>query len=142
MDARRHVPRLPTSARRLSARAAGRRAKAGYTARRMRAVDIIISKRDGHTLGRDEIRFFVEGVTAGTLPDYQASALLMAILLRGMNAEETAWLTDAWSTRGSASISRRSRGVKVDKHSTSARRRQDLASARAARGRVRRSRCR
>jgi thymidine phosphorylase len=39
--------------------------------------------------------FFVDGVTAGTLPDYQASSLLMAILLRGMTADETAWLTDA-----------------------------------------------
>ena len=61
----------------------------------MRAVDIILSKRDGRALAREEIRFFVDGVTDGTLPDYQASALLMAILLRGMTAEETAWLTDA-----------------------------------------------
>src|SRR5262249_83139 len=69
---------------------------AKYTARTaVRAVDIITSKRDGRALSRDEIRFFVAGVTEGTLPDYQASALLMAILLRGMDAEETAWLTDA-----------------------------------------------
>ena len=61
----------------------------------MRAVDVIMKKRDGGVLTRDEIRFFVAGVTDGTLPDYQASALLMAILLRGMTAEETAWLTDA-----------------------------------------------
>ena len=61
----------------------------------MRAVDIIIKKRNGGALTRDEIDFFVQGVTAGALPDYQASALLMAILLRGMAAEETAWLTDA-----------------------------------------------
>ena len=61
----------------------------------MRAVDIISSKRDGRTLTGDEIRFFVEGVTAATWPDYQASALLMAILLRGMTAEETAALTEA-----------------------------------------------
>src|SRR3954464_858719 len=72
-----------------------RRAKAGYTARQMRAVDIIMSKRDGRTLSRDEIRFFVDGVTAGTLPDYQASALLMAIVLKGMSPEETATLTDS-----------------------------------------------
>jgi pyrimidine-nucleoside phosphorylase len=84
----------------------------------MRAVDIIISKRDGHTLGRDEIRFFVEGVTAGTLPDYQASALLMAILLRGMNAEETAWLTDAMVHSGICVDLAAIPGVKVDKHST------------------------
>ena len=47
-----------------------------------------MKKRDGGALARDEIRFFVAGVTDGTLPDYQASALLMAILLRGMSAEE------------------------------------------------------
>ena len=46
----------------------------------MRAVDIILSKRDGGTLSREEIRFFVDGVTAGTLPDYQASALLIVII--------------------------------------------------------------
>ena len=71
----------------------------------MRAVDIIMKKRDGGALDRDEIEFFVSGVTAGALPDYQASALLMAILLRGMTAEETAWLTDAMVRFGrSASI--------------------------------------
>jgi pyrimidine-nucleoside phosphorylase len=84
----------------------------------MRAVDIIISKREGRTLSRDEIRFFVEGVTAGTLPDYQASALLMAILLRGMNAEETAWLTDAMVHSGVRVDLGEIPGVKVDKHST------------------------
>ena len=61
----------------------------------MRAVDIIAKKRDGAALSREEIRAFVAGVTDGSWPDYQASALLMAILLRGMTAEETAWLTDA-----------------------------------------------
>jgi pyrimidine-nucleoside phosphorylase len=84
----------------------------------MRAVDIIMSKRDGRTLAREEIRFFVDGVTAGTLPDYQASALLMAILLRGMNADETAWLTDAMVHSGIRVNLREIPGVKVDKHST------------------------
>ncbi|MCU1386137.1 MAG: pdp [Acidobacteria bacterium] len=84
----------------------------------MRAVDIILSKRDGRALSRDEIRFFVDGVTAGTLPDYQASALLMAILLRGMTAGETAWLTDAMVHSGVRVDLRDIPGVKVDKHST------------------------
>src|SRR5439155_24561734 len=84
----------------------------------MRAVDIILSKREGRTLARDEIRFFVDGVTAGTLPDYQASALLMAILLRGMTPQETAWLTDAMVYSGIRVDLRDIPGAKVDKHST------------------------
>jgi pyrimidine-nucleoside phosphorylase len=84
----------------------------------MRAVEIITKKRDGGALSRAEIGFFVKGVTAGSLPDYQASALLMAVLLRGMSAEETAWLTDAMVHSGVRVDLSDIPGLKVDKHST------------------------
>ncbi len=84
----------------------------------MRAVDIIQAKRDGRALTPAEIRFFVDGVTAGTLPDYQASSLLMAIFLRGMTTEETASLTDAMVHSGVRVDLSDISGVKVDKHST------------------------
>jgi pyrimidine-nucleoside phosphorylase len=77
-----------------------------------------MSKRDGRALSREEIGSFVSGVTDGTLPDYQASALLMAIVLRGMNADETAWLTDAMVHSGIRVNLSDVPGVKVDKHST------------------------
>jgi pyrimidine-nucleoside phosphorylase len=84
----------------------------------MRAVDVITKKRDGHVLSRDELRFFVDGVTSGSLPDYQASAFLMAVLLRGMNSGETAALTDAMINSGVRVDLTGLPGVKVDKHST------------------------
>jgi pyrimidine-nucleoside phosphorylase len=84
----------------------------------MHAVDIIRRKRDGGALDRDQIDFFVRGVTDGTLPDYQASALLMAILLRGMTPEETAWLTDAMVRSGVKVEYPDVDGIPVDKHST------------------------
>lgn len=84
----------------------------------MRAVDLIRHKRDGGTLDRAAIDFFVAGVTAGTFPDYQAAALLMAILLRGMTPEETADLTDAMIRSGVRVTFGELPAIPVDKHST------------------------
>jgi len=84
----------------------------------MRVVDVIAKKRDGGTLSRDQIELFVNGVTRGTLPDYQASALLMAIVLRGMTIEETSWLTDSMVNSGARVDLSDIPGVKVGKHST------------------------
>jgi pyrimidine-nucleoside phosphorylase len=84
----------------------------------MRAVDIIQKKRDGGVLTPDEIRFFISGVTDFSLPDYQVTALLMAIFLRGMNDSETATLTDAMIRSGSRVDLSDLPGIKVDKHST------------------------
>jgi pyrimidine-nucleoside phosphorylase len=84
----------------------------------MRVIDVIAKKRDGSTLSRDEIDLFVNGVTRGTLPDYQASALLMAIVLRGMTIEETSSLTDSIVNSGSRVDLSDIPGVKVGKHST------------------------
>jgi pyrimidine-nucleoside phosphorylase len=80
--------------------------------------DIIIKKRDGGALTRDEIEFFARGVTNGPFADYQATALLMAIFWRGMTPQETAWLTDAMMRSGEVIDLRDLPGAKVDKHST------------------------
>ena len=84
----------------------------------MRMVDIIEKKRDGHPLSKEEISFFVKGYTDGSIPDYQASALAMAILFRDMNKEETANLTEAMMHSGDTIDLSAISGVKVDKHST------------------------
>ena len=84
----------------------------------MRAVDIIREKRDGAALSREAIDSFVSGVTDGSWPDYQITALLMAIVLKGMTPVETAWLTDAMSRSGERVNLDAIAGIKVGKHST------------------------
>lgn len=79
---------------------------------------VIIKKRDGGTLSREEIDFFIQGVTNGRFADYQAAALLMAIYWRGLSAQETVWLTDAMLRSGEILDFKSIPGVKVDKHST------------------------
>jgi pyrimidine-nucleoside phosphorylase len=84
----------------------------------MRAVDIIAKKRDGGELTRDEIGFFIQRYTAGEVADYQMSALLMAIFLRGMTAAETTALTQEMLYSGAVVDFSDFNRPRVDKHST------------------------
>ena len=84
----------------------------------MLMTDIIVKKRDGFKLTADEIKFVVDGYTKGEIPDYQMSALLMAILIRGMDREETLELTMAMMHSGETLDLSGIKGVKADKHST------------------------
>lgn len=84
----------------------------------MLMVDIIRKKRDGGALSKEEIDFFIKGYVAGEIPDYQVSALMMAIFFRGMNDEETGDLTNAMLHSGEKLDLSAVKGFKVDKHST------------------------
>ena len=84
----------------------------------MRMYDIIKKKRDGGELSTEEIGYFVDGVTKGTIPDYQISALCMAIYFKGMTVRETCDLTFAVRDSGDKLDFSSIDGIRVDKHST------------------------
>lgn len=84
----------------------------------MSTVDLIIKKRDGHTLTTDEIQAFVTGASDGSWPDYQVSAMLMAMFLKGLDDRETSDLTLAMARSGRQLDLSGLPGIKVDKHST------------------------
>ena len=84
----------------------------------MNMVDIIIKKKEGGELTEEEIRYFAQGAADGSIPDYQLSALMMAICFRGMNAKETTCLTMEMMKSGGVVDLSAIDGVCVDKHST------------------------
>lgn len=84
----------------------------------MRMYDIIMKKRNGGKLAPAEIQYFIDGYTKGEIPDYQVSALMMAVYFRGMDEEETLALTMAMAHSGDMLDLSAIQGVKVDKHST------------------------
>lgn len=84
----------------------------------MRMYDVIAKKRNGETLNEEEIRFMIDGYVKGEIPDYQMSAMLMAIYLNGMSDKETAVLTNQVAHSGDMVDLSPIQGIKVDKHST------------------------
>ncbi len=84
----------------------------------MRMYDILLKKKRGQELSERELHFFVEGYTRGEIPDYQASALLMAICLNGMTERETTYLTVVMAESGDMLDLSSLEGITVDKHST------------------------
>ncbi len=84
----------------------------------MNMVTLIQKKKDGQELSREEIQWFIDGYVAGNIPDYQVSALLMAIYFQGLSKEETVELTQAMRYSGDTINLSPIKGIKVDKHST------------------------
>lgn len=84
----------------------------------MRAVDLIVKKKNGETMSRQEIEWLVDGFVKGEVPDYQMAAWMMAVCFQGMNAQETGALTDVMMRSGGMVDLSALPGVKVDKHST------------------------
>lgn len=84
----------------------------------MQMTDIIIKKRNGFDLTREEIKFFIDNYVNNTIPDYQVSALLMAIFYQGMNKKEISDITDAMLHSGEVIDLSSISGIKIDKHST------------------------
>ena len=80
--------------------------------------DIIFKKREGGKLSKEEIDYWITGYVAGDIPDYQVSALLMAIFFKGLDREETFSLTTAMRYSGDTIDLSPIKGIKVDKHST------------------------
>lgn len=84
----------------------------------MRMYDLITKKKQGNALTKEEINFMITGYTNGEIPDYQMSAMMMAICFQGMNDEETLNLTLAMRDSGEVLDLSAIEGIKVDKHST------------------------
>jgi pyrimidine-nucleoside phosphorylase len=84
----------------------------------MNTVELIEKKKNNEPLSTEEIKFLVKNFTRGKIPDYQMSAFLMAVLLKGMNARETATLTDEMLNSGKVVDLSAIKGLKIDKHST------------------------
>ena len=84
----------------------------------MRMYDLIMKKRNGGVLTKEEIEFMIQDYTNGKIPDYQMSAMMMAVYFRGMNKEETVNLTMSMARSGDMLDLSAIEGIKVDKHST------------------------
>src|SRR5699024_10301394 len=84
----------------------------------MRMVDLIAKKRDGHALTKEEIYFMIEHYTQDKIPDYQMSAMAMALYFQDMSAQERIYLTQAMVESGDEIDLSEINGIKVDKHST------------------------